>query len=189
MSYSIVTTPGFIIYSQNKGEADKLLWVFTRDLGLILANAQGIRLEKSKLRYFVRDYSFGEYSFVRGREFWRLTDARGGDFSGDKEIMVRVAGLLKRLLHGEEANPPLFDCIHTFYGFVFSVKLNDEQLSVLESLIVARILYFLGYIGDERDFNGYVRSNDISLELIEELKNKKTLLNKHINKALKESHL
>ena len=86
MSYTIITTPGFIIGSRPRGEAGKLLSIFTRDLGLVLASAQGIRLEKSKLRYAARDYSFGEYSFVKGKEFWRLTDAR--DFVNTSTVEV-----------------------------------------------------------------------------------------------------
>src|SRR3989338_4347951 len=72
----IHTTPGFIIASRPYGETGKILSIFTRDIGLVGAVAQGIRLEKSKLRYHTQDYSFGTFSFVRGRELWRLTDAR-----------------------------------------------------------------------------------------------------------------
>src|SRR5690349_11857408 len=73
--YAIHTTPGFIIGSRPYGEAGKMLSIFTRDLGLVLAAAQGIRLEKSKLRYSAQDYSFGTFSLVRGKEFWRLTNS------------------------------------------------------------------------------------------------------------------
>jgi recombinational DNA repair protein (RecF pathway) len=74
--YTIHTTPGFIIGSRPSGEAGKLLSIFTQDLGLIRATAQGIRFEKSKLRPFIQDYSVGIFSFVRGKEFWRLTSAQ-----------------------------------------------------------------------------------------------------------------
>src|SRR5690349_10081885 len=74
--YSIITTEGFIIDSRPSGEAGKLLYIFTKDHGLVMATAQGIRLEKSKLRYFIQDYSFGVYSFVKGKEYWRLTNAQ-----------------------------------------------------------------------------------------------------------------
>ncbi|MEK9177832.1 MAG: recombination protein O N-terminal domain-containing protein, partial [Patescibacteria group bacterium] len=74
--YSITTTPGFIIDSRPYGEAGRLMSIFTRELGLVRATAQGIRLEKSKLRYSSQLYSFGIFSFVCGKEFWRLTNAR-----------------------------------------------------------------------------------------------------------------
>ena len=74
--HPIHTTPGLIIHSRPYGEAGKLLSIFTRDFGLVLANAQGIRLEKSKLRPFIQDYSFGIFSLVKGKELWRLTSAQ-----------------------------------------------------------------------------------------------------------------
>ena len=75
--HAIHTTPGFIIGSRPYGEAGKMLSIFTRDFGLVTATAQGIRLERSKLRYHAQDLSFGSFSLVRGREFWRLTSAAG----------------------------------------------------------------------------------------------------------------
>ena len=74
--HPIHTTPGFIIGSRPSGEAGKMISIFTRDLGLVFASAQGIRFEKSKLRPFTQDYSFGQFSFVRGKEYWRLTSAQ-----------------------------------------------------------------------------------------------------------------
>jgi len=86
--YSIQTTPGFIIDSRTYGEAGKMLFIFTRDLGLVMAVAQGIRFERSKLRPFTQDYSFGEFSFVRGKEMWRLTSAQEFNESGEPSDIV-----------------------------------------------------------------------------------------------------
>jgi len=91
--YTIHTTPGFIIGSRPYGEAGKMLQIFTRDLGLVMVAAQGIRLEKSKLRYHTSDYSFGRFSLVRGKEIWRLTSAAEVfsmkyEVGGDKESVI-----------------------------------------------------------------------------------------------------
>ncbi|MDE2040764.1 MAG: recombination protein O N-terminal domain-containing protein [Patescibacteria group bacterium] len=80
--HHIHTTPGFVIDSHPYGEAGKMLSIFTRDFGLVLATAQGIRLEKSKLRYHTQEYAFGVFSFVRGKEFWRLTHAEDSKSEG-----------------------------------------------------------------------------------------------------------
>src|SRR3989344_7462999 len=118
--YSIRTTPGLIIGSRPSGEAGKIFSIFTRDLGLVRATASGIRLERSKLRYHTSEYSFGLFSLVRGKEYWRLTSAaesgglvigRDAGRGAGYEIIFRMAMLLERLLHGEEANSELFDCI------------------------------------------------------------------------------
>ncbi len=194
--HAIHTTPGFIIGSRPAGEAGKLISVFTRDLGLVFASAQGIRFEKSKLRPFTQDYSFGRFSFVRGKEYWRLTSAQEEyaslrmDSNINNELIARIASLLQRLLNGEEPHSELFDCIESANAFIMSAPdLDNEEIQALESLIVIRILHHLGYIGDATDLNGHVRSAEFSRELIAELKGKRTSMNQHINKALRESHL
>jgi DNA repair protein RecO len=192
--YSITTTSGFIIDARPYGEAGKLLSFFTHDFGLIIATAQGIRLEKSKLRYLTQLYSFGIFSFVRGKEFWRLTSVQHDHIAYNKnidkkELIARLALLLRRLLHGEESYPELFDCILICFKFLDANYLTDKQAQTLESLTVVRILHKLGYIGEDAQLDEYIQSNDITIELLEKLYDKRAIINKHINKALKESHL
>ena len=197
--YSIRTTPGFIIDSRPYGEAGKMLSMFTRDLGLVVATAQGIRLEKSKLRYNAQEYSFGEFSLVRGKEFWRLTSAANGKIVAPEgrvasELIARIAMLLRRLLHGEEAHPELFDAVMTSVEFVCDPasppsSLSGEQSKTLESLIVLRILHALGYIGNNDGMSDLVDNSRITLEILGDAAPKRAAMNQHINKALHESHL
>ncbi len=195
--HAIITTPGFILGSVSYGEAGKLISIFTRDLGLVRAVAQGIRFEKSKLRYHVSDYSFGEFSLVRGKEIWRLTNAQEmsssvGAIADDQlrasssetqEFWARIALLLRRLLQGEEANPQLFEALQGARDFL------DGDLTTIESLLVLRIMHTLGYIGDDKDIHAFIYSNDFTSALLELAARKRTMINQHINKALKESHL
>jgi len=208
--YAIYTTPGFVIDSRTYGEGGKLLSIFTRDFGLILAVAQGIRLEKSKLRYYTQDYSFGLFSVVKGKEMWRLVSAqddrlkvKGQSAKGiashdlrfinkskSQELVVRLALLLKRLLHGEEAHPELFDCVRECAHFLQSeTELSDEHYKTLESVAVFRILFLLGYIGTDTELDAYARSCVFDLEVVASLVGKRLLINQHINKALSESQL
>ena len=194
--HTIHTTPGFIIGSRAYGDAGKILFIFTRDFGLIYATAQGIRLEKSKLRYYIQDHSFGIYSLVRGREYWRMTSA-SADLGfkiydlrkEEKELMARIALLLRRLLQGEEAHPELFDRIFECAKFLERQALSDDEMQALESLVVARMLHALGYIGDVVEFGTNMSSVEIDVGLLDSLAGTRTLLNQHINKALKESML
>ncbi|MEK7641929.1 MAG: recombination protein O N-terminal domain-containing protein [Patescibacteria group bacterium] len=190
--YAIHTTPGFIIESRPKGEAGKLLYIFTRDLGLVMASAQGIRLEKSKLRYHSQEFSLGEFSFVRGKEFWRMTNAQASKnvISG---IVPRVALLLRRLLHGEEAHPELFDHVEESFDFIKknigTSLVSDEHLRALESLIVFRIVHLLGYVGTDKDISVQMISAPLTIELLDTVAGHRVAMNKHINKALRESQL
>ncbi len=186
-----------------------MLFIFTREFGLIMAAAQGIRLERSKLRYYTQEHAMGMFSLVKGREMWRLTSAApfslrtfplratqsgkvhprsGGEMAISQSLIARLAQLLRRLLQGEEAHPEVFDVIKACVDFVGEREdLNAAQLAAIESLTVARILHWLGYIGDDLELSGHIRSFEITSDLVDLLKEKRTILNKHINKALKES--
>ncbi|MEA2715081.1 MAG: repair protein RecO [Candidatus Parcubacteria bacterium] len=194
--YSIETTPGFIIDSRPYGEAGRILYIFTRDLGLIEATAKGIRLEKSKLRYFAAAASFGLFSLVRGREFWRLVSAReieppvGSRQAENFGLLPRLAALLKRLLRGEEAQPALFDRLMSSARILSdSLRLTGDRLKTLESVTVLRMLGALGYIGDDPLLPDDIHSSDITLPFLDKLTGERPAMNRHINKALKESQL
>jgi DNA repair protein RecO len=192
--YAIHTTPGLVIDSRPYGEAGRKLSIFTRDFGLVLAAAQGIRLQRSKLRYHTQDCSFGEFSLVRGRECWRLVNADAAALAlprrADRELIARIASLLRRLLHGEEANPELFERLEACAAFLGNgLPTDGERLKTLESLIVFGILRVLGYIGEDKALSRYAGSLRLTPELVDLAAPKRAALNRHINKALKESHL
>lgn len=204
--YAVHTTPGFVIGSRPYGEADKILSIFTRDLGMITATAPGIRLEKSKLRYSTQDYSVANFSMVRGKDFWRLTSAAAIESlpDGDEnfrysnnlakldglQLTARIALLLRRFLQGEDPHPELFDCLSGLFDFLGKNEiLTDDQLKTLESLTVFRILHQLGYVGESGDLQAILVTNEITTTFLTELAPKRTSINKHINLAIQESHL
>ena len=199
--HAIHTTAGFVVGSRPYGDAGKILSIFTRDFGLVFATAQGIRLEKSKLRYFIQDYSWGIYSFVRGKEYWRLTSAQerhgeAGDVTssvasnGGRDLVARVALLLRRFLQGEEPHPELFDSLESSLSYLSKIgENNTEHLLSLESVIVYRILNLLGYIGNDLHIDEAINRGDITGNLLDLVTEKRKIINQHINKALQESHL
>jgi len=73
--HHIYHTEGIILGNKNYGEAGKYYSVFTRDLGMIYASAQGVRKMSSKLRFILQDFSCIKMDFVRGKDFWRITSA------------------------------------------------------------------------------------------------------------------
>ncbi len=187
--HSIVTTEGFVLDSKPYGEAGKLLFIFTKDYGFIVTTAQGIRLEKSKLRYFVQDYGLYNFSFVKGKEYWRLTNAQGvaGLNSEGKILKAKIGFLLKKLLHGEGDIVGLFEVIRSL--FVLDDSFFSNRIDDIESLLVLRILHRLGYIGDMAELNNLVNSDEISTNILDIVSSSKVVLNKNINRAIKESHM
>lgn len=189
MSHHIYTTPGFIVHSTAHGEAGKYFLVFTRDLGMIGATAQGVRLSQSKLRYHAQDFSYGLFSFVRGKEVWRMTGAKEmeiGKIPGveNRKLYIRILSLLTRLLPGEEKNERLFEVIEEFYKY-----LGEEENDTVEYLTVFRILFCLGYISSQSPFESLVRHANIDVEILKHTSEWKDRIVKEINNGLKESQL
>lgn len=184
------TTDGFVIDARDYREADRILYIFTRDFGLVGAIATGIRLQKSKLRAHCMTLSLGSYAIIRGREMWRLADACVTVLpSAQYVIPARIAILLKRFLHGEEASPRLFDIVSTAITFLDKNSLGIEAMEMLETLTVARMLHALGYIGSIDGLDDLLNATDIDTSIFQELQSRRKMLNVHINRALRESQL
>jgi len=196
--HTIHNTEGFILKSVNFGEANKYFFIFTSEFGLIKAAAQGSRLLKSKLRYGLEDFSLGSFSFVRGREVWRLISAekklvlnhsREGSSNENFLLISRIFSLLLRLLHGEEKNSLLFDSLKEGFIFLKQNNLDGGTLADFECIMALRILAALGYIGKLSQFDKFTTSPYFTQELLTSMSTLKTQAILEINKSLKETHL
>ena len=204
MSHHVYTTPGFVVESHPHKEAGKFLYIFTRDLGMVGASAQGIRFEKSKLRYHAQDFSLATFSLVRGKETWRVVGAQEilhhriptstkETISGKAShlLYVRMLKVLKRLLPGEEKNEPLFDAILAAGNALADAAFSEEELALLEPLIMLRVLHHLGYIRESSDFKPLLVNDSFGKEIVTAIiaPQMKSKIIKEINTALKESQL
>jgi DNA repair protein RecO len=192
--HHIYHTEGIILSSKNFGEAGRHYSIFTRDLGMIYASAQGVRKMSSKLRYVLQDYSYLKIDFVRGKDFWRLTSAskinKLEEITKNREafaIMQRVSKLLKRLLAGEDVNEVLFKDLVNGLSILETSK-TKEELRNIEAILVLRILGNLGYIGESEVLDNLIKSPFEEGLVFEVAKSRPEILNQ-INKALKETHL
>ncbi len=148
MSHQIYTTKGFVVSSSSKGESDKIFSIFTKDLGLIRATAQGVRKIESKLRFALQDFSFCEISVVMTKAGWRLVGATSLDSFSKDPIKVKSLRLLKKLSAEDDQNENLFEDILKAFYFIDSHRLDIDEKS-LEILIIVKILNALGYWGNE----------------------------------------
>lgn len=192
--HHIYHTEGLILGNRNFGEAGKYYQIFTRDLGMITASAQGVRKLSSKLRFVLQDFSHLKIDLVRGKDFWRITSAsKTNVLEGITKkpsafrILFNVSRLLKRLLSGEEPNQELFDDFVLGFAILQKTSTRDDP-SGIEAVIVLRILANLGYIGEEEAFENLIKSPFEEELVYEAAKNKKNIL-REINKALRETNL
>ena len=192
--HHIYHTEGLILGNTNYGEAGKYYSIFTRDLGMIYASAQGVRKLSSKLRFVLQDFSYVKIDFVRGKDFWRITSASKTNMlesvSQKKEtleVFSNISRLLKRLLVGEDKNEALF--VDLLNGLTILEKCEtQEDLHNIEAIIVLRILNNLGYIGENQVLKTLIKS-PFEKDLIFTIGKSRAKILSEINKALQETHL
>lgn len=193
--HNIYHTHGFILSSQNTGEANKMFTIYTLEMGLIRATAQGVRLHKSKLRFTLQDFSYVNVDLVRGKEIWRVTSARhissfplarSNTFS--LVLIMRVSSLLERLCRGESPNENIFNDFLQALHLLDSDDVSSSTREALELHLVLRIMNSLGYIGDSAILIKYL-SSPFGQNKIEILLKERQSIIAHINNALNESQL
>ena len=188
-------TQGIILSSKNRGEANKMLLIYTRELGLVRAAVQGVRHNRSKLRYALQDFSYANIDLVRGKEIWRVTSAAPiNSFAfirSDKEkflLMARLFSLVERLCAGEEAAERVWDALRQALSLLDSPEFSKDSIHALELHTVLSIVYELGYIGESELLSDYLGKDFADEHVFQILQNRKSIIS-HINKALRESQL
>ena len=192
--HHIYHTEGIILGSKNVGEAGRYYSIFTHDLGMIYASAQGVRKMSSKLRFVLQDFAYLKIDLVQGKDFWRVTNASKTNRleqitkrSENFQILANISRLLLRLLAGVEPNKILFTDL--LYGLLILEKAETkEDLRNIEAVLVLRIVHNLGYIGGNEILETFIKSPFEENMIFEAAKNRKIILSE-INKALKETHL
>jgi len=150
MAYRHYQTTGFVIGHLARGEANRLYQVLTPDFGLIFVLAQGVRLEKSKLRYNLQNYCLANFDLVRGKEFWRLTGAEKVSLTNSAQTVFlgKIGVILLRLIHGELASEIIFSDLKQVWELLANreEKFTPSQLENLEIFFLIRLLANLGYL-------------------------------------------
>lgn len=191
--HHIYHTEGIILGSGNFGETGKYYSIFTRDLGMIFASAQGVRKISSKLRFVLQDFTYVKIDLIKGKDFWKITSASKTNklekLSEPEvfKVFVNISKLLKRLLMGEDPNEILF--VDLLKGlFILEKSKTVDELRNIEAIIVLRILNNLGYIGGNEILKDFIRS-PFEEDLVFKVSKNRTKILYQINKALKETHL
>ena len=192
--HHIYHTEGIILGSKNFGEAGRYFSIFTRDLGMIYATAQGVRKMSSKLRFVLQEFAYLKIDLVQGKDFWRVTNASKMNIlekiikkPEHFKVFSNVSRLLKRLLVGTTPNEVLFADVLDGLSTLEKVE-TMEDLRNIEIIVVLRILNNLGYIGGNEILQTFIKSPFEANIIFEASKNRRKILSE-INKALKETHL
>lgn len=192
--HHIYHTEGLVLGGRDVGESGRRYAILTRELGLVYAQARGVRQMSSKLRYILQDFACVQVDLVQGKHSWRIGSAiPAGKLENiikhKKKIAIvaEIASLLRRLLTGTEENVALFDELVS--GLHLLENTEDEiLLPNVEAVIVLRLLGKLGYIGESAALEVLLKS-PLEAELIRVASRSRQHIIQHINRALRESHL
>lgn len=195
--HHIYHTEALVLKGSPQGEANKVFTLYTKEFGLITATAQGIRLERSKLRFALQDFSYIRVDLVRGRDIWRITSATSIQHFSPllttktaTHFFSSTTKLLLRIAVGERSDFEVFNEYLGVYTLLSKNKsfLADDILKKIELVLVYRVLYFLGYIQPAKETDDLLKK-ELSYEILSSKMLPTTMLVGAINNALKESHL
>lgn len=141
-------TLGFVLKSEDRGEANQFFTVFTEKFGKIKILARGIRKIKSKLRSNFQLFSLCEIEFIQGKNYKTLTDAVVIDsfFEINKDleklkITYQISEVLDSLVKGEESDEEVWRLLKEIFN-----RLNeDKKVKIIYYYFLWKILENLGY--------------------------------------------
>lgn len=197
MSHHIYNTKAFIIETIPNGESDLIIVMYTEDFGLISAIAKGTRDMKSKLRYSLQSLSYGSVALVRGREFWRITNAATEISLFNKGLaptlrtkLAATLSFVRRFSPGEDRNDEIFESLKQISSFLFRHQkdLSTEDVNVIDKVTSLRIMYSLGYIKNISTSKN-ILTEVYSLENIKAWANEENTIKRMIDEAVQISHL
>lgn len=103
MAYTIYETKAVILGVRSIQENDLFIRVFSSVFGYITIVAKGVRKAGSKLRGHIKEYGLTTLSVVKGKEMFRLTDAREiFSFASSRSVVSFLRAAEKLFFHHEE---------------------------------------------------------------------------------------
>lgn len=108
-------TEAVVLRHRDWGEADRLLWLYTRKEGKVHALAKGVRKIRSRKAGHLEPFTRVTLLLARGRDFWIVTQAEAIDaFSNLRKDLVRIGyasyivELLDRFTYEGDENQRLY---------------------------------------------------------------------------------
>lgn len=116
---------------------------------MLWASARSVRLEVSKQRSALQEFSIVRVSLVRGKTGWRIGSVESiqnpflrAEERSTRAFVQMTIRLLRRFVQGEEATPAIFEDSKRLLLHTAEIEDHDEATELFQ----LRLLYRLGYI-------------------------------------------
>lgn len=150
MRYTTYTTEALVCGGRDRNTFDRSLLLYTREGGMLYAEARAARREHSKQRFALQDFTRVRVSLVRGKATWRIgsiealenfyATAEGREARGS---VVRLIKMVRRFARGEEAQTEVYDYVKEALTVVAGTISNRPYV---DALIQVHFLGYLGYV-------------------------------------------
>jgi len=151
-------TQGFILKKEERGEADRIFTIYTKDFGKLEILGKAIRKIRSKLRGGVELFYLSEIEFIQGKTHKTLTDAilikSFPNIRKDLErlsIACRVAEALDNLVGGEEKDEQIWQLLSESFEKLSTI--NNGRSSVIYDYFFWNLVSVLGYQPELKNFS------------------------------------
>lgn len=138
-------TLGLILKKEDRGEANQVFTVLTKDFGKLKVLGKAIRKIKSKLRAGAQLFCLSEIEFIQGKAYKTLTDViivkKFFNKDLDKlKIASEIASVLDSLVKGEEADEGIWELVLDVFE-----KLDSYSSSLVYYYFLWNFFDVLGY--------------------------------------------
>ena len=145
-------TEGLFLKKKERGEADQLFSVYTKDYGKIDILGRGIRKIKSKLRAGADIFYLSNIEFIQGKAYKTLTNALLIDkFSGIRKnplklkISNKISDAIESLIPNQEKDRKIWDLLLKTFNNLNVVDIKKINPKLFFYYFLGKFLTFLGY--------------------------------------------
>ena len=145
-------TRGIVLKKTDRGEADQLLTIYTKDFGKLEILAKAVRKISSKLRSSAQLFYLSEIEFVQGKTHKTLTDAilidKFGNLSKDLvklKVAYKISEDADDLIHGQEKDPKLWHLFNEVFQKLNNYSLNAKRYTLIYHYFFWNFVSLLGY--------------------------------------------
>lgn len=165
MSYQTYTTEAIVCGSKDSNTSDRSYLLFTRDAGMLWATARSVRVEKSKQRCALQDFSIIRVSLVKGKGGWRVGSVMAVSNPFMEAVSRRSRGgvhaiikYVRRFIHGEEPHEGIYN--DTVMALSCMCAADEGDIADIQDVFALRLLHNLGYIAPQDVFGDFLTSDD-----------------------------
>ncbi|MFH1575426.1 MAG: DNA repair protein RecO [Candidatus Nealsonbacteria bacterium] len=143
---------GLIIKKEDRGEADQLFTVYTKDFGKLEILAKAVRKTSSKLRQGAEIFYLSEIEFIQGKGYKTLTDALPVEkFKNLRQDLnrlkaaYRAAEAVDDFIKGQEPDERIWNLLRRIFRKINDPKFPAKNLEQVCRYFLFNFVSFLGY--------------------------------------------